>query len=223
MVRRTVIRILAFILLSALPAAATVDGWPALHDVEGVAADDVLNIRSAPNASSAIIGSLEHDATNIEVIRPTDDLTWGLVNIGEATGWVSMAFLQRHPGQWDGAFPNIRQCFGTEPFWSLTFEPPRVVFSSSETEAREGLISGMHASLARRDRFAFTGAFFPTDAGHRDLHMFVRTETCTDGMSDREYGIAIDMLLTRPTTEGDDSATGLYSGCCSIQPRAASR
>lgn len=218
MVGGAVIRALALFFLGALPAAATVDGWPALHDVVGVAADDVLNIRSDPGTSGQIVGTLAHDATNVEVIRPNEDLTWGLVNSGESTGWVSLAYMRRQPGQWDGAFPNIRQCFGTEPFWSLIYDPPRVSFSSPDMPPRDGLISGLHSSLARRDRFALTGALFPTDAGERDIQIFLRTETCTDGMSDREYGIAIDMLLTRPTSGGDDSGTGLYSGCCSIQP-----
>lgn len=218
MVGGAIIRALALVCLGVLPAAATVDGWPALHDVVGVAPDDVLNVRSAPGTSGRIVGSLAHDAANVEVIRPNDDLTWGLVNTGEGTGWVSLSYMQRQPGQWDGAFPKIRQCFGTEPFWSLDYDPPRIGFSGPDIPTREGLISGLHGSLARRDRFALTGAFLPTEAGDRDIQIFLRTETCNDGMSDREYGIAVDMLVTRPTTGGDDSGTGLYSGCCTIQP-----
>ncbi|MFG6624806.1 hypothetical protein ACGYLD_05885 [Sulfitobacter sp. 1A12056] len=39
-------RLLAlFLCLRALPVWATQDAWPALHDVSGVGADDVLNIR----------------------------------------------------------------------------------------------------------------------------------------------------------------------------------
>lgn len=216
-------RALLILVLSALPAAATQDGWPALFDVVGVASDDVLNIRSAPGTAGEIVGSLPHDGSDIEVIRPTEHLTWGLVNARERTGWVSLSYLQRQPDQWDGKFPAIRHCVGTEPFWSLALDPPQIRLETPDIEPRTGLISSMHASLSRRDRFAYGGSFFPNEAGSRDILLSIAVETCSDGMSDREYGIAVDMLLTRPDLSGDDSVTGLYSGCCSIQPPAASR
>jgi hypothetical protein len=54
----------------------------------------------------------------IEVIRRTrGDL--GPREHGERPGWVSLRYLARRPGQWDGAFPESRACYGTEPFWSL--------------------------------------------------------------------------------------------------------
>ncbi|MBO6774261.1 MAG: hypothetical protein JJ897_01915 [Marinibacterium sp.] len=41
-----------------LPVAASAqDRWPGLYSVIGVASNDVLNIRIAPDASSDIIGS----------------------------------------------------------------------------------------------------------------------------------------------------------------------
>ena len=83
----------------ALPAIATQDGWPALHDVTGVSAGDALNIRERPDASSPIIGGLASDAEGVEVIRPNERLTWGLVNVGERTGWVSLLYLERRPHQ----------------------------------------------------------------------------------------------------------------------------
>ena len=216
-------RVLAILLLTALPAAATADGWPAIYDVTGVATDDVLNVRSAPGAGSDIVGTLAHDAKGIEVIRPNDDLTWGLVNSGEGSGWVSLNFLERAVQYWDGQFPKIRQCFGTEPFWSLEVGQPEVRLNMPGAEPRDGLVSSMHSSRSRRDRFAFSGAFFPTENGSLDVQLSVRMESCNDGMSDREYGIAVDMLLTSPEASMDQSALGLYSGYCSIQPLSASR
>ena len=49
-------------------AAALLFAFEDFYDVEGVAPDDVLNIRSAPEMKSAQIGTLPHDANNIEVI-----------------------------------------------------------------------------------------------------------------------------------------------------------
>lgn len=211
-------RALLLLLLTALPAAATQDGWPALYDVTGVASDDVLNIRTEPGAAGDVVGALPPDATDIEIVMTNDSQTWGLVNHGETSGWVALAFMQRQPGQWDGQLPSIRQCYGTEPFWSLRLDPPEVRLDILDSEPRTGLISSMYSSMSRRDRFAFGGSFFPTDAGARDILLSVRTEICNDGMSDRTYGIAVDMLITRPDLAGDQSGTGLYSGCCTIQP-----
>ncbi len=36
--------------------------------------------------------------------------------------------------------------------------------------------------------------------------------SCSDGMSDREYGLRLDLLL------GTSDERTLLSGCCSIQP-----
>ncbi|MXQ08302.1 SH3 domain-containing protein [Alphaproteobacteria bacterium GH1-50] len=213
--------VLAIVLLLAGPVHATQDAFPGLYDVTGVASDDVLNIRSGPGASHAIIGSLPPDATDIEVIAPDDRHRWAKINFREGTGWVSMDYLVPHPGQVSGFVPDIRHCFGTEPFWSLTYDQPRITLSMPDIEPRDGLISGYHGSLSRRDRFAFTGSFFPTAAGDREIQLFVRQEICTDGMSDREYGIAADVLIKRPTAGGDHSGTGFYAGCCSLTPPSA--
>ena len=97
------IRALLLLFLLAGPAAATQDQWPALFDVSGVAPDDVLNIRAAPSASAEIIGTLAPDAAGVEVVRPDSRHGWGLVNTGEGSGWASLAFLVRRPGQWLGA------------------------------------------------------------------------------------------------------------------------
>lgn len=209
------IRILVLCLFIASPALATDDGFPALYDVTGVATDDVLNVRRAPDAGSAQIGTLPHDADNIEVISTNEVGTWGLVNTGESSGWVSLAFLTRQEGQPEGLFPDVRQCFGTEPFWNLSIDPPRATFSSQASEARDGVISGLYRSRNRRDRFVFTGAFFPDDFGVLDMELLLRTEACSDGMSDRAYGISVDLFMSGST---NPDAHQLLSGCCSISP-----
>ena len=209
------IRIFALWLLFTSPALATDDAWPALYDVEGVAADDVLNIRSAPDAGAPKIGTIQHDADNIEVIATNVAGTWGLVNTGEGSGWVSLAFLTRQSGQRAGLVPDVRQCFGTEPFWNIKIDPPRAAFSSQDAESRDGVISGLYRSRNRRDRFVFAGAFFPDDFGVLDMELILRTEACSDGMSDRAYGISADLFMSGST---NPDAHQLLSGCCSISP-----
>lgn len=214
------IRLAVLLIALAGPACATTDGWPALYNVSGVASGDVLNVRAGPGVGHDIIGSLAPNAANVEVIRPSDDFEWGLVNVGERSGWASLTFLARHGGHWDGKIPDPRQCFGTEPFWSITIDPPRMTLAMPGMEARKGLISGLYGSRSRRDRFAFRGSFFPTEAGDLDAVFAIRTEACDDGMSDRDYGIGVDLLLTSPSLPLDRDATGLFSGCCSIAPPA---
>ena len=100
-------RLLVLIALCGAPAWATTDAWPALYDVVGVASDDVLNIRAEPSSGSEIIGTLSHDAEGIEVIRPDEGFEWGLVNVGERTGWISLTYAVPQPGQWYGQIPAV--------------------------------------------------------------------------------------------------------------------
>lgn len=186
--------------LMVLPARATQDAWPALYDVAGVAADDVLNIRGAPSITAEIIGTLPPDRRRVEVIRPNDRESWGLVNVGERTGWVLLRYMARRPGQWQGAFPALASCFGTEPFWSLNIDGMTATYSTPG-EALAGDVSARLASSARRDRHGLMARFGP-----RTMSAIVSSRACGDGMSDRAYGIAVDAIL------GDE----VLSGCCSL-------
>ncbi|MEM7487835.1 MAG: peptide-binding protein [Pseudomonadota bacterium] len=186
--------------LAAGPAAATQDAWPALHDVTGVASNDTLNVRADPSADAQIVGALPHDTRGVEVIRPDDQQGWGLVNLGEGTGWVSLRFLARRPGQWQGAFPPLAACFGTEPFWTLRLDGDAVTFATPEDEAA-GTVTARLGSSARRDRHGLRARI-----GERPLSSIVAARACSDGMSDRAYGLAFDALL------GDE----VLSGCCTL-------
>ncbi len=205
--------ITALLVFAAEPAAATQDAWPALFDVVGVAADDVLNVRAEPTAAAQVIGTIAPDATGVEVIAPDPRQTWGQVNMGEGPGWVSLAFLRRKPGQWLGAIPAIRQCFGTEPFWSLSLgDKGAVSFATPEGEPIGGVVSDRVGSESRRDRYALTGMLDgPAEAGSFGLHFALAS--CGDGMSSRVYGIEGDLVI--------DGAQGprMLSGCCSLVDR----
>ena len=199
------IRLALVLIALALPARATQDAWPALHDVVGVAADDVLNIREEPSATSAIVGTLAHDATEIEVIRATDDLRWGLVNTGERSGWVSMAYLERGPGQWWGAASPLASCSGTEPFWTLEIGADWVL-STPEGEAFRAPAQELSGSVMSRWRHG--GVSLTADG--RPVVLVTGAETCTDGMSDREYGIGATLMV------GAGAEMTYYAGCCTL-------
>ncbi len=192
------------ILLSLLPLCAMANSFPALFNVAGVASNDGLNIRSTPNASGAIIGALAYNATGVEIIRPSNTGTWGLVNTDEGTGWVSMRFLARTTAQW--AYPAPAFCSGTEPFWGLTL--------SGNGPVAFDLMGGGNmlfntqtqmTAVGRPDRHSFVAA--GTDG---ILHAVISHDTCSDGMSDREYGLTLDLIF-----RGQNGYVQ-YSGCCSL-------
>ncbi|MBD3665288.1 SH3 domain-containing protein [Sulfitobacter aestuariivivens] len=199
------------LLLFALPANATQDRWPALYNVSGVAADDVLNVRSEPNAGAPIVGTLAADTRDVELIRPNDRQTWALVNIGERSGWVSLAFLQRQPGQWYGAAPDTLWCAGTEPFWSFKVDAGKITYESQDTATQMGRIDATTQSHNHTGRHAIVGIFERSgDGPYLDSLALLANEVCGDGMSDREYGFALDLIL------GNMNGFVLQSGCCSL-------
>lgn len=189
-------------LFIAGPAGATQDAFPALYDVRDVAADDVLNIRAAPSSDSATIGALAPDARDIEVLVPGPRGRWARINHGEGTGWVSLRYLERHPGQWFGAVPQVARCFGTEPFWSLTRDGDGFTLTGVDRPAQAMTPLWQGSAASRRDRHAIR-----FDGGSA----VITYAACSDGMSDRQFGLTIDLILTGAETE-------YRTGCCTLQP-----
>jgi uncharacterized membrane protein len=187
--------------LCLLSGAVQAEVYPALHDVTGVAADDVLNIREAPSAEAQIIGTLAPDATGVEVVVVQDG--WALVSNGEGSGYAALRFLVRTDAP---DWPTLEvplTCLGTEPFWSLQIDPANSVtrFRTPEDEAPRiapitatwpGLPWSQAAAVALPDGLA---VLTPAE--------------CSDGMSDQSYGIAADLFLSGP------DRTRL-SGCCRL-------
>lgn len=175
---------------------------PALYDVTGVASNDVLNVREAPNATTPIIGFLAPDATGVEVVRRSENGRWGMVNTNEQSGWASLRFLERQPFQ--SAVPERYRCFGTEPFWSLDVASGSVTWSAIG-DPDIGMSKEFTEAGMRQDRFGLSA-----QAGSHQLSASIRREACNDGMSDRDYGFGID-LIYRLGSQGR-----MFSGCCTL-------
>jgi len=198
------IRALLFLLLFA-PGWAMAGQFPAIYDVTGVAETDTLNVRSGPATDFRVIGKLAPDATGVEVVDINDDGDWGLIITGEQSGWVALRFMARQPGQPETGLPERLSCSGTEPFWSFRlaadgtaeFSRPdiTVAFNSVQTVRSEN----------RTDRHAVFG-----DGGDTVATAIVGRNQCSDGMSDRVYGLGIDLVVT------DTDKVRVYSGCCSV-------
>ncbi|WP_425100765.1 COG3650 family protein [Tropicibacter sp. S64] len=190
------------LLFLCLPTLSLAQDFPALHSVTGVASDDVLNIRSVPSGSSEIIGTLAPDQTGVEVLRLDDSGAWGQVNSDEMAGWASMRFLEATPG---GSLPEhgSLSCGGTEPFWGLDVtQGGEAVFDSPEggwTLSAGPLIP----AGGRPWPWAVIGS-----GGDRTMTAVITPEACSDGMSDREYGLSITVVSQRY------GETEVVNGCC---------
>lgn len=200
-------RLIAVLLLSLgmFSSAAAAQDFPALYRVTGVSIDDVLNIRTEPNASAPIIGGFAPNERGIEVIGLAPNGRWGLVNRGEQAGWSSMRYLTReHGDSWRDGQMTL-SCFGTEPFWHMPIFLPthRAEFHTPDSGGFE-LVTATGALP--------TTAFPPTLAipfsGTREGMAVVRTAVCSDGMSDRLFGLEAQVYW-----RGD---TAGLSGCCTL-------
>jgi uncharacterized membrane protein len=195
-----------FVLTLALagPAAATQEYiLPTLFDVAGVASDDVLNIRAEPTASSPVIGTLAPDAQRIEVVE--ERRGWARINTAEGTGWVSMRFLNYRTDVWEpGKLPPAFCCLGTEPFWDAKVEGGDMVLRTPEDQAgdRRGVQAVLDSGIFRDPARVVVA---------QDMTLFSHPQICSDGMSDRLFGLAATLVL-----HGDQPR--LLSGCCTIQP-----
>lgn len=199
-------RLLAVLALLLLPAAALAQSLPALYDVTGVAIDDTLNIRARPTTSAPILSALAPKAAGVEVIRLSETGAWGLVNSNDTAGWVSMRYMVRRPGQDFGAVPAEIGCFGTEPFWAFNAGPGSQASFDSPLSNDAYLSVTRLSTQGRPDEFALVAE---GPAGR--VTAIVSPAACTDGMSDREYGLAIGLV------QETSGAPAFFTGCCTLQ------
>ena len=164
-----------------------------------------MNVRSNPGAKSEVIASLGPDAAGIEITRTSEDGSWGRLNAGEATGWVSMRYLVRQDAEAQGV-PQITQCFGTEPFWSLDRGPEVIELKLPGRPGSLLSFSFEQTAAGRLDRHAIGGF----DGAGQSFTLVIGQSECSDGMSDRLYGLTADFL--RESADGPE----MLSGCCTI-------
>lgn len=197
----------ALALLAAAPAAGS-PLLPGLFDVTGVEANEFLNVRAAPDPASEIVGRLPPYADGIEVVATARDGAWGRVNVGEGSGWVAMRFLAPGTDVWAApGLPASLRCFGTEPFWSLRPEGEGLAWSTPEATASYVLEATLEAGPARAPLRVAIGR-----DGDRRVTLVAAPGACSDGMSDRAFGLTADVILE------DEDGPALLGGCCSIAP-----
>ncbi|MEL7252607.1 MAG: SH3 domain-containing protein [Pseudomonadota bacterium] len=197
-------------ILFLIPAMAFGQTLPALYDVNGVAVSDTLNVRTGPSTQFDVIEKLAPDAEDLEVVDLDKTGEWGLINVKETSGWVSLKFMKRQAGQVEEGLPRAFACYGTEPFWSFTVAPDLSATFDEPSDAgtRQTRIDALVVvpSANRTDRHALFG-----DGGEQIFTTMVGHNQCFDGMSDRTYGLSIDLLVS------NQDGVNVYSGCCSVE------
>lgn len=194
-------------LLEAASAEGLEANLPALFDVTGVAASDVLNVRSEPTAAGRIVGTLESDAERVEVVDLSDNGRWALVNVAETSGYVAVRYLEpREIEHGPDGLPSKLSCFGTEPFWSLAFDEGTLSLATPEDGEQSLSLDRVfammnrpqpnHVILAHQGETAYIGV--------------IGRAECSDGMSDRRYGLEITFIE-------DSTHAWAASGCCSLR------
>lgn len=209
------LRILIFTAaLTALsaPAFATPEALlPSRADVIGVAANDLLNIRAEPDAKAAVIGTLAPSAKGVEITGFDVSGQWARVGTGEGMGWASGRFLQLQRATWaPGKLPSTLSCHGTEPFWSLARTASGMSFSTPDQASRAlDLRVVMDRGIAEDPMRSLIAG----DAKGR-VTAVIQPQLCSDGMSDREYGLAATVIL-----DGQGQKSRMLTGCCSVATR----
>ena len=177
---------------------------PALFAVSGVAADDTLNIRAAPDGAADIVGTLAADAIGIAVTARSLEGNWGQVNVAEGTGWVAMRYLTAAPAPATIlGLPAGLSCFGTEPFWDMAFlNQPNLILNTPEAESQHAIL--LTSPNPENMDLLRLGFLLQWQAEGRRVTAHILPGQCSDGMSDHKYGLHyIDDL-------------GPRKGCCRL-------
>jgi uncharacterized membrane protein len=186
--------------------AAQADPLPATFQVAGVAEGDVLNIRAEPSAGSAIVGTIGPYGFGVEVLRLSDDGKWGLVGLPEGNGWVAMRYLRPAPATDPALVPRPLTCHGTEPFWTLGLFPKGAEWTTPDTPRTDLTVSS--------EGVAPEGYLIRAEEGPtRVFHLIIGRGFCSDGMSDREFGLEARLFLESP------DGNRLLQGCCTLDHR----
>lgn len=202
-----ILTLVTVMLFSATTAIADWDLFPAFYDVTGVASNDVLNVRAGTGASHPIIEKLAYNDRYIEIVEVSENGKWGLIGYPGGSGWASMRYLKRQPGQDGPNLPRPLSCGGNEPFWDIKFSRHGNEFTEMGEMSHqlntvwEGIPDGMLPVIYG---IRMVG-------GGDKMDVVITRSRCSDGMSDYTYGFEVNALLS--------GALGnrMLTGCCSLQ------
>lgn len=198
-------RFISLLFALLLSHAASAQDFPALFRVVNVTPGDVLNIRAEASARSAIVGQFDRTQTGIEVVGLSEDHNWGLVRTDDGVGWSSMRYLQAERSDTWRDGQQTLTCFGTEPFW--TFH----IYLPTNGASYDGLADGSVTLTTDAPVLPTTSGPYTLAVpftGARNGMVVIRNGVCSDGMSERLYGLESEVYWR--------GQTGAVSGCCML-------
>lgn len=199
------IRLITLLLAIVWGASVHAQSLPDRYMVNGVLADDVLNIRAERHATSEKIDEFPHDAMNVEILHVIDG--WGQTATSEGFGWVSMRYLTANPWD-DGQVPRPLICSGTEPFWNFVMLPSGAEYNDLSLNENTPRVQTVIS-----EETAASGFLIQTQEGPTLTRTFaIAGRSCSDGMSDRPFGMSVTMFTSAP------DGNYVQTGCCTIQP-----
>jgi len=197
-----------------------------------VSANDVLNIRAAPDPGAAKLGTIPAKGTGITATgrtAPYGNFIWAEITYGGVTGWVNKHYLAKEerraqtpppaaPAPTQHATPEVtgsinRQaglealsCSGTEPFWGMLLKGKETVFDSL------GGGGPMTLKLSPPTQSPQMRTVWAIDAKEKETGKTVsitvkKTGQCSDGMSD---------IVFPYETLVNVAGGPVYAGCCNI-------
>ncbi len=166
------------------------------------APDRPLAVLDAPDG--ARVGQLRVAPGPVEALDIDATGAWALVALPESGGWIAVAGLApvSPPLLSWAPIPAGLRCIGTEPFWSLDLAAEGATFAEPGNTAPAAVEAASWPS----------GEALPLplriDAPGFGAAGLLQGAACSDGMSDRPYGWALDLVAT-----GAQGARR-FSGCC---------
>lgn len=205
-------------------SADAFDTFPAGARVTGVQAGNVVNIRQFPDIAAPVLGQIPADSLHVEILALSEDGLWAQVPMPEGIGWVFRRYLTLERGSDvpPGQIPHPLKCYGTEPFWSLSFEAGGAIgYMTPDMDPGQSPIrltaqtppaqeDGAPPIAAWRSRLA--------DGVGRVFDLEITRKSCSDGMSDRVFGLGA--VLRGPDPHDPQSEERRF-GCCTLDHRAA--
>lgn len=201
--------ILAVTLLAGtFPALAIEESTPEptqSYRVIDVAGDDVLNVRTQPDAASQIVGTLPSDANDVVVAGTRMELNgsvWWQVVTDDGLGWVNSRYLAGNGEPAWEADPFPLRCTGTEPFWTLSIGGEEATFQTPVEDDEKWSAGPVTPAIGLVGRYAVK---LEHGGGVGHVAAWRNVNFCSDGMSD--IGFPYEALVIAP----DGS---VYGGCC---------
>lgn len=171
------------------------------YSVTGVRENDTLALRASATSSATKVADIPSDATDLV---PTGKVSasgeWAEIRYDGRRGWVSARYLA-YGEAGSVQIPVRLQCTGTEPFWGISLRPGSMQADLNFLDRKYTRpISNASAAMNHNDIW-----IVKSPAGRTQLSLIVRKESCSDGMSDREYPFSAIALVP-----GAD----IIAGCC---------